>query len=133
VTLRPLDPPLAICRLDAAAEVPPWTLAGPFASITRTADELSIVCAQDLVPPEVRAERGWRALGIAGPLDFAMTGVLAALAGPLAAEGISLFAISTFDTDYVLVREADLGRAIVALRRAGHVVEDRPDHREAAK
>lgn len=112
---------LAICRLPAGASVPEWApAAGPLVSITRTADELSVVCDEAGVPAEVAAERGWRALRVAGPLDFALTGVLAALAVPLAEAGVSIFALSTYDTDYVLVREADVERAVAALAHAGH-------------
>lgn len=114
---------LAICRLPAGASVPEWArVAGMLLSITRTADELSVVCDEASVPAEMLAERGWRALQVAGPLDFALTGVLAALAAPLAQAGVSIFALSTYDTDYVLVREADVERAVAALAQAGHDV-----------
>jgi hypothetical protein len=82
------------------------------------------VCPAARVPDDVRAERGWRALAVAGPLDFALTGVLAALAGPLADAGVSIFAIATYDTDYVLVRADRLADAVGALRAAGHRVAD---------
>jgi hypothetical protein len=109
---------LAICRLSASARVPSWALElhETLISITRTADELSIVCPEAVVPPEVQVERGWRALKVPGPLPFELTGVLAGLATPLAAAGISIFAISTYDTDYVLVRAGDLERALAALQ-----------------
>jgi enamine deaminase RidA (YjgF/YER057c/UK114 family) len=108
---------LAVCRLTAGARVPSWALElhEAFTSITRTTDELSIVCPEDAVPPEVQVEGGWRALKVPGPIPFAQTGVLAALAAPLAAAGVSLFALSTYDTDYVLVKEDDLDRALSAL------------------
>jgi uncharacterized protein len=114
---------LAVCRLDPHAAIPGWAT-GAFVSITRAAEELSIVCAERDVPPDAQAERGWRALVVAGPLAFSLTGVLAALATPLAAAGIPIFAISTFDTDYVLVRSSDVAAAINALRSAGHRVRD---------
>ena len=101
--------------------MPAWAT-GPFVSVTRTADELSVVCPEDVVPSEVRAERGWRCLRVAGTLDFSMAGVLAALVGPLAAAGVSVFAVSTFDTDYLLVKDQDLRRAVDVLRNAGHAV-----------
>ncbi len=116
---------LAICRLDAAAPIPDWLPAAGFVSLTRTARELSLVCAQEAVPAGITAETGWRALEVAGPLDFALTGVLASLAAPPAAAGISIFAISTFDTDYILVREHSLDAAITALRAAGHTLAPR--------
>lgn len=120
--LRVLPGRFAVCRLPAVASIPAWALAGAFVSLTRTADELSIVCAEESVPREVAAERGWRALRVVGTLDFALTGVLAALAVPLAEAGVSIFALSTYDTDYLLVREGDLPRAVAALKHAGHSV-----------
>lgn len=121
--LRLLPGRLAVCRLDPAAPVPAWAASGELVAITRTAAELSIVCAEHAAPVEVRAERGWRALGIRGPLDFSLTGILLSCLQPLAAVGISIFAISTFDTDYVLVKEESLAPAAAALRAAGHEVE----------
>ena len=111
---------LAICRLDASAPIPGW--AGNFFSITRTRDELSIVCPQRDVPAGIQCERDWRALKVAGPLDFTLTGILVGLAAPLAQAGISIFAISTYDTDYVLVKEAKLESAVAVLSQAGHQV-----------
>ncbi len=113
-----------MCRMDRDGGVPAWAMRGDFSSITRTDDELSIVCPESAVPVGVRAERGWRALRVAGVLDFSLVGVLASLAVPLAGAGINLFAVSTFDTDYLLVREPDLARAVAALRGAGHEVAD---------
>ena len=112
----------AICRLDATAAVPPWATQGGFSSITRTANELSIVCVADGVPAAVHAQRGYRALAVRGPLDFGLVGILASLAGTLAAAAISIFVVSTHDTDYVFVRDADLERALAVLRAAGHSV-----------
>jgi hypothetical protein len=114
---------LAICRLAPDATVPSWAWEGAFVSVTRTADELSIVCAEPCLPDHLEAvERGWRALRVAGTLDFALVGILARLAAPLAEAGVSIFALSTFDTDYLLVRAADLDTAVAALRSAGHEV-----------
>mgnify|MGYP000949911708 CR=1 FL=1 len=108
--------------------MPEWALRpSGFCSITRTPGELSIVGAPSQVREGVRAESGWRALAVDGPLDFALTGILASLAGPLAAARISIFALSTFDTDYVLVREPDLPAAVAVLERAGHTVATGPD------
>jgi len=119
LTLRQHDTGLAVARLAPDAEVPGWAN-GPLTSITRTAEELSIVCAEKNVPGETTAERGWRALSVAGPLDFELTGVLASLTGPLAAAGIPVFGISTYDTDYLLVRATDLPAAVDVLLAAGH-------------
>jgi hypothetical protein len=111
---------LAVARLDPDAPFPVWATGGPVVSLTRTAGELSVVCPQDRVPAGVRAERGFRALRVEGPLDFALTGVLAALSSALAGAGVPLLAIGTYDTDWLLVPETRLGEALGALRAAGH-------------
>jgi hypothetical protein len=118
---------LSVARLQGAAALPAWADGAGFVSITRREDELSIVCADERVPADVRAERGWRALEVAGPLDFQMVGVLHVLTGPLARAGISVFAVATFDTDVLLVREETLSRAVDALREAGYVVDTSRD------
>jgi uncharacterized protein len=112
----------AICRLRAGDPIPAWAMQGPFFSLTRTAAELSVVCETDAVPAGVNGERGWRVLAVQGPLDFALTGIVARLSAVLAAASISVFIISTYDTDYLLVREGDLESAIAAFRGAGHQV-----------
>jgi hypothetical protein len=123
LNLSLLPETFAICRLDAGSPIPAWALAAEgFVSITRTGDELSTVCPKALVPYNVQASRSWRCLRVAGPLDFTLVGVLASLASPLAAAGISIFALSTYETDYLLVREAQLPAAIEALAAAGHTV-----------
>jgi hypothetical protein len=110
-----------VCRLDRDRPLPGWLDQTRFHAVVRTDSELSILCPQPGVPEGVQQqEGGWRMLRVAGSLDFSETGVLSAIAGPLANAGISIFAISTYDTDYVLVRKADLGRALEALSRAGH-------------
>jgi hypothetical protein len=106
---------LAVCRLPAAAPVPLWALGGEFHSLTRTEQELSVVCPEGMVPLEAQAERGWRALRLEGPIDFDETGVLAGLVAPLAAAGIPVFALSTYDTDYLLVKQRDFARAMKVL------------------
>jgi len=113
----------AVVRLDPDDDVPAWAEVGAVSSVTRTASELSIVCVEAAVPTEASAERGWRMLEVAGPLAFTLTGVLSSLTVPLAAAEIPLFAISTFETDYLLVREPNLARAAAALRDAGHAVD----------
>ena len=113
---------LAVCRLDAGSDLPAWAMAGSFFSVSRTAEEVSIVCMESTVPTDVRAERGWRASKVEGPLDFSLTGILSRIATPLADAGISIFAISTFDTDYVLVKESALEKAKCALTDSGHTV-----------
>jgi hypothetical protein len=115
---------LAVCRLDPAAPLPAWAISDSSAlvSITRTSGELSIVCAQEDISDDVRHEGNWRCLMVEGPLDFGLTGILSALLAPLAEAGVSIFALSTFDTDYLLVRSAQLDEAIAALSAAGHAV-----------
>jgi hypothetical protein len=122
LTLSLLADTFAICRLGSSAPIPSWVTNGDFFSITRTPDELSIVCRQSDVPSEIQSERDWRYLQVNGPLDFSLTGILASLATPLANAGISIFAISTFDTDYLLVKEIHRDKAIDVLRQAGHLV-----------
>jgi hypothetical protein len=117
-----LEDRLAVCRLDRGDGVPVWATGDGFFSITRTHDELSVVCREGLVPTGVRAEPGWRALRVAGAIEFSAVGVLAGLAAALAGAGVSVFALSTFDTDYLLVKRHDLGRAIGALVAVGHSV-----------
>jgi uncharacterized protein len=111
---------LAVCRLEPASAFPDWAFRGALSCCTRSADEASIVCPAGQVPPSIRSEGPWRAFMVAGPLDFGLTGILASLAAPLADAGVSIFAISTFDTDYVLVKRHALDAAEAALRAAGH-------------
>ena len=112
----------AVCRLDAQAAVPDWAFSGDFFSVTRTIDELSIVCSEAGVPEGVLCERGWACLKVEGPLDFSLTGVLASLTQPLAEAGISLFVLSTYNTDYLLVKARDLDRAVAVLAEAEHTI-----------
>ena len=112
---------LAVCRLAPDAPLPAWPR-GVFVSITRTPDELSIVCDEEAVPDGVQAERGWRAMQLEGPIPFETTGVAAGLTGALAARRISVFLISTYDTDWLLVKEASLDAAMAALGEAGYEV-----------
>jgi uncharacterized protein len=116
----------AVCRLEPDAPVPPAPAPGPLWSVTRTAGELSVVCAEADAPPGARCEPGWTCLALEGPIPFAATGVLASVLEPLAAAGVSIFAMSTFDTDAVMVPRGSLQVAIAALSAAGHRV-DRPD------
>jgi hypothetical protein len=113
---------LSVCRLGPDGPPPAWAAQSPWVSITRTAEELSIVCAESAVPDEVQCVRGWRCLRVAGKLDFALVGVLASLVAPLAEAGISVFVISTYDTDYLMVRGPDLGGALGVLADRGHAV-----------
>jgi len=112
----------AICKLKPAERVPEWAGGENFCSVTRTESELSIVCVEEQVPRGTHAERNWRLLRVEGKLAFSLTGVLASITSPLADAQVSMFAVSTYDTDYVLVRDAELSRAIQALEIAGHTV-----------
>src|SRR5438445_8374009 len=110
----------AITRLAADLPIPAWATQGPFSSVTRTGDGLSVVTEFSLVPLGVQSERGWRVLRVHGPFVLSEIGVLASLATPLAEAKISFFAVSTFDTDYLLVASETLSGVIAALEGAGH-------------
>ena len=112
----------AVARLAPDARVPAWAMGpAPFLSIARTANELSIVAPAAAVPADVCAERGWALFKLQGPFAFDQTGILASFAAPLADAGIGLFALSTFDTDYLLVKTAQAPAAVATLLAAGHV------------
>ena len=123
IRLRKLEVTLAVCRCDASATVEPWMQREPFWSITKTADELSIVCAIDAVPPGVRHEGPFAVFAVAGPLDFTLTGIAAQITTPLADAGISVFVTATFDTDYVLVPQPRQDDAREAWLAAGLAVD----------
>ncbi|APU19747.1 ACT domain-containing protein [Actinoalloteichus sp. GBA129-24] len=122
----------AVCRLDAGEALPDWI--GPrdgsrLCSVTWAGTELSVLCPAEQVPVDegagdVRVTAGWLALRVRGPLDFALIGVLASLAEPLREAGVSVFSVSTFDTDYLLVPAADRFTALAALREAGHTIAE---------
>lgn len=116
----------AVCLLPPATPIPPWASGGDFCSITRTDDELSIICPQDSLPPDlpesVTVARDWVLLRVEGPFAFDVTGVIAALATPLANAGVVLLATATYNTDYLLVKAEQLDDAIQALVEAGHQV-----------
>ncbi|WP_425146007.1 ACT domain-containing protein [Deinococcus sp.] len=120
LTLSVLPLELSVAQWPAAAELP--ALKGEFFSLTRTPGELSLVCETRFLAPEVRHEAGWRAFRLHGPFEFTLTGLLVSVLEPLRAAGIGIFALSTYDTDYVLVKESHLTTAIAALRGAGHTV-----------
>jgi hypothetical protein len=123
-TLQVLPGLYGVARLGAAERLPWWLDGDGLTSVTRTADELSIVCREDRVPSGVRCERGWRALALDGPLDFGEVGVLARIAGALAGAGVALLAISTYDTDLILVQGEQLDAARRALRAAGYGIDE---------
>jgi hypothetical protein len=123
LTLYALPHTYAVCRLDPNGHIPYWALIGDdFVSLTRTDTELSIVCMEENVPPEIKAERGWRCVKVDGAFAFSVAGVHASLAVPLAEANISVLAIATYDTDHILVKEEDLEQALQVLVQAGHTM-----------
>lgn len=119
--LRTLPDSYAVVRLQPGSELPDWVDEGPFRSVTRTDHEVSVVCRDHDVPDGESVDRGWTVLEVKGPLDFTLTGVISSLVRPLAEAEIPIFLISTFESDYVLVRSSDLARAADTLEDAGHV------------
>jgi hypothetical protein len=120
LALSLLSETFAMCRLGPDADIPAWALDGDFFSVTRTQEELSVVCPQEKIPEKTLCEKGFRCFKVGGPLDFSLTGILSSLTIPLSQAGISVLAISTFDTDYLLVKEAHVDRAVRQLSQAGH-------------
>jgi hypothetical protein len=116
----------SVCRLDPEQREPDWCSASSFLSITRTRSELSVVCASDQIPPEIEQEGGWRGIEVEGPLNFDQIGILAGLVGPLAEAQVPVFVLSTFETDYLFIKGADLARAIERLENAGHRLQNAP-------
>ena len=110
----------AICKLPADAAIPEWALTGVFTSVSRTQDELSIVCPADNLPANVHSESHWECFKLEGPFAFSQIGILASFINPLSQSGVPIFAISTFDTDYVLIQEEFMAIAHKALEEAGH-------------
>lgn len=114
----------AVCQLEADEPMPPWLPAAPFWTVTRAGDELSVICSAEAVPHYSSHESGWRLLRMVGPFPFNLTGILESVLAPLAAADVGILAISTFNTDYILVKHTRLAVAIAALRAAGHVVRE---------
>ncbi len=126
MNLELLSETLAVCRLSADTELPSWfggTFHSTFYSATRTPEELSLVCEAERIPETIQAEKDWRCLRVSGTLAFQLTGILASLTTPLAQAKISIFAISTFDTDYLLVKHHALDEAIRVLEAEGHLIK----------
>ena len=114
------DGPYAIVRLAPDAAVPEWATRGEFTSVSRSADELSIVCPAENLPRDVNTQHHWICLKLEGPFPFNLTGVLLSFIEPLSSRGIPIFAVSTYDTDYVLIQEEFWGVAFNALQETGH-------------
>jgi len=119
LTLTVLPETYAVCRLDVGTALPEVIWRAPFCSVTQTAEELSLVLPEIYAEPHWQKEGGWRCLKVAGPLDFTLTGILAGLSQPLAEASISIFALSTYDTDYLMVAETNLKAATDLLRGIG--------------
>jgi hypothetical protein len=111
--------------LPSTDSIPAWATLGDFTSITRSAEELSVVCPQESVPEGIKADAGWVCLKLRGPFGFSETGILTSFIGPLSANAIPIFTVSTYDTDYVLVKEIFLTRALNTLRNAGHELQEK--------
>ena len=110
---------MAICRLDPQEALPPWAGSAVLSSVTRTPDETTVVCREENVPAGVTCNKGWRCLRIGGTLDFSETGILSSVTAPLAGAGIPVYALSTYSTDLILIKEEDLSQAVFALVRSG--------------
>lgn len=122
LTMKLLTEKYSVCRLDKNNLIPSWATNGEFFSITKTEDELSIVCSQENLPHNmqyelinIQCEKDWRILKVEGPLDFSLVGILSSISGLMAQEQISIFALSTYDTDYILVKDNDIDAAINTL------------------
>ena len=128
LTMKLLKGKYGVCRLDKTDLIPEWAQKSDFFSITRTLDELSVVCAEENIPNYIKCEKDWRILKIEGPLDFSLIGILASISTILAKKRISIFAISTYDTDYILVKNKDINSAIMALVNEGYEIMDYASH-----
>jgi len=113
---------MAICRLDPGEKLPPWAGSAVLLSVTRTQAETTVVCQEENVPAGITCNKSWRCLRVGGVLDFSQTGILSSLTAPLAEEGIPVYALSTYSTDLILIKEKDLFRAVLALTRSGNRV-----------
>ena len=112
LTLSLVPGNFAVCRLSPNSDIPQWAIQSSFYSVTKTPEELSIVCAQEDVTEGVKSEQDWKMLQVEGPLDFSVTGIISSLACPLAEAEISIFALSTYDSDYIMVKQSSLKKAI---------------------
>jgi len=124
LTMKLLKERFGVCRLNKNEPIPEWTKNSDFYSITKTLDELSIVCSQDSIPSNIKYEKDWRTLKIEGTLDFSLIGILSSISTILAQKGISIFAISTYDTDYILVKDKDIDNAINTLSNEKYEIID---------
>jgi hypothetical protein len=122
LTMKLLNEKYSVCQLDNFHAIPTWALQGDFFSITKTEDELSIVCLEKNIPADIKCEKDWRILKVEGPLDFSLVGILASISNLMAEAQISIFALSTYDTDYILVKENNIEAAINTLSENNYTV-----------
>ncbi|RPH52944.1 MAG: ACT domain-containing protein [Desulfobacteraceae bacterium] len=123
LTLTLLKELLAVSRLSPEEGIPDWALKSPFLSVTRAGDELSLVTIAGIVPAGILSENGWRCIKIKGPLNFSETGILSLLIYPLAGSKIPVFVISTYETDYIMIKKENLSAVISIFSKEGHIVE----------
>jgi uncharacterized protein len=117
-----IDGIYGVCSLDKKEHIPDWAYESEFYTITKTPDELSIVCSQESIPSDTKCEKDWRILKVEGKLDFSLTGILASISNTLAKVKISIFTVSTYDTDYIFLKNNDFKEAISALKQVGYGV-----------
>ena len=122
LTMKLMDGLYGVCRFNSDEAIPEWVFQSSFYSVTKTLDELSVVCSQDSIPNKIKCEKDWRILRVEGPLDFSLIGILSSISTTLANKGISIFAISTYDTDYILVKDKNIDMAIDALSAEKHEI-----------
>lgn len=122
LTMKLLKEKYGVCRFDNSVSIPSWAFEGEFYSISKTEDELSIVCLQENIAEGIKSEKDWRVFKVEGPLDFFLVGILSKISGLMAEEGISIFAISTYDTDYILIKEKDISKAIEKFVKQGYCI-----------
>jgi hypothetical protein len=125
LSLSILDETFAICSLDKSSLIPEWVTSSDFYSVTKTYDELSIVCPQHKIPAGIKFNKGWKCFKVQGPLDIDIVGILASLSMPLASAGVSIFVFSSYDTDHIMVKAYDMEKAIEVLRKEGYTVIDK--------
>lgn len=122
LTLLVMDKEYSIHRLKAKARIPAQLSASVFYSVTRTKEELSIVCESGIPIKSLIENRGWSCLKVIGPLDLNMSGIIARLSSTLAAADINIFALSTYDTDYILIKTENTNKAVKILRQADYQI-----------
>lgn len=122
-SIKILDSKFAICKLNPNSNIPTWIQNKAFYSVTKTADELSIVCFEECVPKNIMSEKGWKAIVVDDELDFSLIGIISSISTSLSKNGISVFVISTFNTDYILVKEENLKSALAILSENFFVIE----------